>query len=73
MASKYLQQFPVPKGFDNMLHDFAREVLRENPDNIYEFGWLYFKALEDVSYMTIHQSHNIETDHLLILGCAFRI
>jgi hypothetical protein len=31
------------------LHDFAREVLRDQPDNINEFGWMYFKALEEVS------------------------
>ena len=29
MASKYLQKFPIPGAFPDMLHDFAREVLRD--------------------------------------------
>ncbi|CDW81668.1 UNKNOWN [Stylonychia lemnae] len=47
MASKYLQKYPVPAGFPDILHDFAREVLRDQPDNIKEYGWQYFKALEE--------------------------
>eukprot|EP00347_Sterkiella_histriomuscorum_P017211 403350253 len=46
MASKYLQKYPVPQGFPDILHDFAREVLRDQPDNIKEYGWQYFKAIE---------------------------
>ena len=26
MASKYLQKYPVPEGFHQILHDFTREV-----------------------------------------------
>ena len=48
MASKYIQKYPVPQGFPDILHDFAREVLRDQPENIYEFGYLYFKAMEEV-------------------------
>ena len=29
-----------------MLHDFAREVLRDQPENIYEYGAQYFRAME---------------------------
>ena len=39
-------KFPVPDGFESILHDFAREVLRDNPDNVYEYGWLYFNAIK---------------------------
>ena len=49
MASKYLQKFPVPNNFPEMLHDFAREVLRDQPQDIYEYGALYFRAMHDVS------------------------
>lgn len=42
MASKYLQKFPVPQGFQELLADFTREVLREQPANIVEFGAHYF-------------------------------
>ena len=49
MASKYLQKYPVPEDFPDLLHDFAREVLRDQPENIYEYGALYFKAAYMVS------------------------
>ena len=49
MASKYLQKFPVPNEFPEMLHDFAREVLRDQPQDIYEYGALYFRAMYEVS------------------------
>ena len=49
MASKYLQKFPIPGKFPEMLHDFAREVLREQPDDVYNFGYQFFKAMENVS------------------------
>lgn len=35
--------------FPDLLHDFAREVLRDQPENIYEYGALYFKAMYTVS------------------------
>ncbi len=38
MASKYLQKYPVPSNFSDTLHDFAREVLREQPDDIVNFA-----------------------------------
>ena len=49
MASKYLQKFPVPEDFPDLLHDFAREVLRDQPENIYEYGAQYFRAMYMVS------------------------
>ena len=52
MASRYLQKYPVPESFPDLLHDFAREVLRDQPANIYDFGFEYFKALEEVSAIT---------------------
>ena len=47
MASKYLQKFPIPGKFPEMLHDFAREVLREQPENVYAFGFQFFRAMEN--------------------------
>lgn len=49
MASKYIQKFPIPGQFPDILHDFVREVLRDQPENIYEYGAAYFAALDDVS------------------------
>ena len=54
MASKYLQKYPVPEDFPDLLHDFAREVLRDQPDNIYEYGALYFKSMYMVSQSSIY-------------------
>ena len=47
MASKYIQKFPIPGSFPELVHDFTREVLREQPENIYEFGAQYFAAMDE--------------------------
>ncbi len=46
MAGRYVQKFPVPDAFPSVMHDFAREVLRDQPDNFYYYGYLYFRAME---------------------------
>lgn len=45
MPSKYGKEFTVPKEFPSVLKSFTREVLRAQPDNIYEFGSQYFTEL----------------------------
>lgn len=69
MASKYLQKYPVPQGFPEILHDFAKEILRDQPENIKEFGWQYFKALEEVitPLLTIISSQPF---HVVVIGCV---
>ena len=47
MASKYINKFKVPKNFENILSDFAKEVLRNQPKDIIDFGVEYFKSLEE--------------------------
>ena len=47
MASKYINKFKVPKNFENILNDFAKEVLRNQPKDIIEFGAIYFRSLEE--------------------------
>ena len=47
MASKYLQKFPVPEKFPDILHDFAREVLRDQPADIIHYASEYFKAMDE--------------------------
>uniref|UniRef100_A0A915J4S2 RIIa domain-containing protein n=1 Tax=Romanomermis culicivorax TaxID=13658 RepID=A0A915J4S2_ROMCU len=39
------QKFPVPQGFRELLESLAREVLRGQPPNIYEFSALFFEYL----------------------------
>lgn len=45
MASKYSKDFKVPSEFPSVLKSFTREVLRSQPENIYEFGASYFADL----------------------------
>ncbi len=47
MASKYRKLFKVHQEFENILNDFAKEILRNQPRDIYDFGIKYFGALED--------------------------
>lgn len=49
MASKYRKKFSLPEGFYPILEAYSREVLRDQPLDIIEFSYLYFKALEEVS------------------------
>eukprot|EP00358_Blepharisma_japonicum_P000228 CAMPEP_0202949164 /NCGR_PEP_ID=MMETSP1395-20130829/15032_1 /ASSEMBLY_ACC=CAM_ASM_000871 /TAXON_ID=5961 /ORGANISM="Blepharisma japonicum, Strain Stock R1072" /LENGTH=229 /DNA_ID=CAMNT_0049651941 /DNA_START=1 /DNA_END=690 /DNA_ORIENTATION=+ len=44
MASKYLQQFPIPPEFPNILRDLTREILRLQPQDIIVFAAEYFKC-----------------------------
>ena len=53
MASKYRKLFKVPPDFENILNDFAKEILRNQPRDILDFGIKYFGAIED----------NIELDY----------
>ena len=45
MAHKYAKKFPIPEGFPSLLKEFTREVLREQPENIYAFGFQYFSNI----------------------------
>mmetsp|Transcript_34417 Transcript_34417/g.60333 ORF Transcript_34417/g.60333 Transcript_34417/m.60333 type:complete len:176 (-) Transcript_34417:30-557(-) len=47
MASKYLQKFPIPEGFPEILHDLSREILREQPRDIIAFCAKYFRCKVD--------------------------
>jgi len=39
-------KYPIPEGFQDILHDFIKEVIRANPNDIYDFGIQYFSKLE---------------------------
>ena len=49
MASKYRKKYTLPENFYNVLEDYSREALRDQPVDIVEFSYLYFKAIEEVS------------------------
>ena len=48
MASKYLKLFPVPQGFNEILHDFASAVLKYQPKENLEYGAEYFENISEV-------------------------
>eukprot|EP00928_Gymnodinium_smaydae_P061901 TRINITY_DN45871_c0_g1_i1.p1 TRINITY_DN45871_c0_g1~~TRINITY_DN45871_c0_g1_i1.p1 ORF type:complete len:453 (-),score=147.50 TRINITY_DN45871_c0_g1_i1:108-1376(-) len=45
MSSKFAKQYSVPPEFPEILKDFTREVLRNQPSNINEFAAKYFDCL----------------------------
>ena len=51
MASKYRKKYTLPENFYNVLEDYSREALRDQPVDIVEFSYLYFKAIEEVSHI----------------------
>lgn len=59
MASKYRKKFSLPEEFYPILEAYSREVLRDQPVDIIEFSYLYFKALEDVSKLYYNIKGNI--------------
>ena len=58
---------PIPGDFPDLLHDFAREILRDQPDDIYEYGAAYFAALENVSIHSLSFRENSNFERMLIL------
>jgi hypothetical protein len=63
MASKYIQKFPVPEGFPEILHDLSKEILRNQPEDIIEFSAMYFKCLQEKSILDYaNRGKNIPCD-----------
>ena len=46
MSSRFSNKFPIPEKFPEILHDFAREVVRYMPKDILDFSIQYFYYLE---------------------------
>eukprot|EP00825_Cyclidium_porcatum_P035275 TRINITY_DN36_c0_g2_i6.p1 TRINITY_DN36_c0_g2~~TRINITY_DN36_c0_g2_i6.p1 ORF type:complete len:406 (+),score=143.03 TRINITY_DN36_c0_g2_i6:332-1549(+) len=59
MASKYLQQFPIPDQFPEILHDFTREILRAQPDDIIDFAAQYFDHKSKGTEFKFQSKYNI--------------
>lgn len=36
--NKYSKEFNIPEGFEDVLRNLSREILRNQPDNINKFG-----------------------------------
>ena len=44
-ATKYQQKFPLPPNFAQVVKDYTREVLREQPGDVLQWSAAYFKRL----------------------------
>jgi Regulatory subunit of type II PKA R-subunit len=51
MASRYLQDYPIPPEFPVIIRELAKEILRLQPQNIIEFSAKYFRCKLDVTGM----------------------
>ena len=48
MASTYVKEFTVPPEMPEVLRDFTREVLRDQPEDVAKYGYEYFlKKMEE--------------------------
>ncbi|KAG1679795.1 hypothetical protein FOA52_012706 [Chlamydomonas sp. UWO 241] len=45
MSAAYQKSYSIPSGYPALLKAFTREILRSQPENIYQFGAEYFAAL----------------------------
>lgn len=59
MASKYLQNYPIPQDFNQILADFTREILRDQPEDIIEYAAQYFEALQAGKKWTYESKTNV--------------
>lgn len=50
MNASFANQITIPEGFATVLADFTREILREQPNNLYSYGAEYFQQLADEQY-----------------------
>mmetsp|Transcript_38690 Transcript_38690/g.82166 ORF Transcript_38690/g.82166 Transcript_38690/m.82166 type:complete len:424 (-) Transcript_38690:62-1333(-) len=62
MSSKFAKQFVIPPEFPQILKDFAREVLRNQPGNIDEFAAKYFDCLANGIPADAHLAMNSTTN-----------
>jgi len=62
MSSKFMKQYSIPSEFPEILKDFSREVLRNQPGNIYEFAAKYFDCLANGLPTDVHTSQAMEGD-----------
>ena len=46
MSSKYIKKYDIPPGFQDLLSEFTKEILRNQPKDIIDFGVEYFRCLQ---------------------------
>ena len=59
MASNFIKQHKVNPDFEKILSDFSKEILRNQPKDIYDFGIYYFKCLEEGTPLNYYNNQNL--------------
>ena len=67
MSSRFSNKFPIPEKFPEILHDYAREVVRYMPKDILDFSIQYFYSLDQNIPFNYMEG---ASDSLPKLGCA---
>ena len=63
MSSKYIKKYTIPPGFQDLLSEFTKEILRNQPKDIIDFGVEYFKCLQQGLILDYaHKGVNIPCD-----------
>ena len=63
MSSKYIKKYAIPVGFQDLLSEFTKEILRNQPKDIIDFGVEYFKCLQQGLILDYaHKGVNIPCD-----------
>ena len=63
MSSKYIKKYDIPPGFQDLLSEFTKEILRNQPKDIIDFGIEYFKCLQQGLILDYaHKGPNIPCD-----------
>ena len=63
MSSKYIKKYIIPPGFQDLLSEFTKEILRNQPKDIIDFGVEYFKCLQQGLILDYsHKGVNIPCD-----------
>ena len=63
MSSKYIKKYPIPKEFPEILAQFIKEILRNQPLDIIDFGIEFFRCVEEQKILDYeHKGKNIPCD-----------
>ena len=63
MSSKYIKKYSIPPGFQSLLSEFTKEILRNQPKDIVDFAVEYFKCLQQGLILDYpHRGQNIPCD-----------
>lgn len=46
MATQFLERLQIPEGFEKVLHDLIREILRDQPKDINYYSLKYFECMK---------------------------